>query len=179
MKPVSEILGNLKAIATHINDRHNNSNLPPIACGWCEEATEYILWCQFYHKQLEEACREILKLNAPSLGGRTVSVPLHDLSREEVIRIISEVCKSYTQSGFMDNAPDLEELFKNELADAILAHSASPKVSPEQSALKKIADILAQPIDRISEITLEDYAKIRQSILDICSATGSIPKEGK
>lgn len=75
MKPISEILKNLKAIATHINDRHNNSNLPPIACGWCEEATEYILWSQFYHKQLREACCEILKLNEPILPNKEVSAP--------------------------------------------------------------------------------------------------------
>ena len=64
----------------------------------------------------------------------------------------------------------------------LLAHQSSrtrelaDTLKTYREALKMVTHKLAQPIDRISEITLQSYGELRQSILDI--ATTAL-KEGE
>ena len=44
----------------------------------------------------------------------------------------------------------------------------------DEKEIEKIKDILAQPIDRISSISIKGYGEIRQRILDILNNVGKI-----
>lgn len=52
-----------------------------------------------------------------------------------------------------------------DLTDKVVALVNDKLPKKEDQVTNKILEILAQPPDRISELTLEDYAKIRQSII--------------
>ena len=88
----------------------------------------------------------------------------------EIYKIKDNLVRMITGECSKNHKPTFEEI--SELGCAICNKA---EIARLREALEKIEYALAQPLDRISNITLEDYGVKRQEILDI--ATVALKKE--